>query len=536
MAQKIIQPQKGFQEKFITSNVDVVFGGGSAGSGKSASMVIASAYHIDNPLYRALYVRKALGELSAGGGLLDEFRNIYPKEVIAGITTSESPEIEFKSGARAVLTHMSDENPKKLHERVKGWQYDAIFLDELTGYSFSTFTYLLSRNRGSSGIKPIMRATTNPKRSCWVRRFIDWYIDADGHIDPEKDGVIRYFYNAGNTVDDVVWGDSKEEVYNLCKSAIDKFISASKRANNKLELTYEHFIKSFTFYGGSIFDNAIQLERDPNYVGSLAATGAASADQLLGGNWNVDEEEEIETPVPINKAKQIFENDANATGKKYITADIAGEGEDNMVIAVWNGFHLIDVMILNKSKPQENIRAIMLMQEKHEVGNSNVVYDAVAIGNYIGDFIQGAIPFKGNLSPTASGKQRYINLKTQCADRLIELINNRAISCSKEVASRPYKHQNIKEPITVAEEIINEFQVLKFDKMSSTGKMQLIQKREMCRMLGKGRSPDFLDNFIMLMYPYLSYSSMLTVDRNFIQEVNVRKNNEDYIDIFDFLN
>ena len=40
---KIIKPQEGFQEAFVKSNLDVVFGGGSMSSGKSFGAILALA-------------------------------------------------------------------------------------------------------------------------------------------------------------------------------------------------------------------------------------------------------------------------------------------------------------------------------------------------------------------------------------------------------------------------------------------------------------------------------------------------------------
>ncbi len=171
--------------------------------------------------------------------MLDEFQNLYPKDLFKSITTSDSPEIEYKSGSRVVMTHLADDNVERLKERTKGWQYDAIFMDELTAYSFSAFTYLMSRNRGSSGIKPMFRGTTNPKKSSWVRKFIDWYIDADGYIIPERDGVVRYFFNSGTSVEDVVWGDTKEDVYNICKNVIDRVIYGAKKSG--VDISYRKY-------------------------------------------------------------------------------------------------------------------------------------------------------------------------------------------------------------------------------------------------------------------------------------------------------
>lgn len=529
---KIITPHKGFQERFVRSSLDIVFAGGQGGGGKSAAMVMDSAYHIDRPEYRALYIRKTLSELAAGGGLVDEFKLLYPKKLIESITTSESPEVTFKGGAKAILTHMQDNNLDKLQERVKGWQYDTIYMDELTGYSYTTFTYLLSRLRGSSGAQPYFRGTTNPKKNSWVRKFIDWYVDEEGHIDPLKDGKVRYFFNEGNTPEEVIWGDSKEEVYMKAKNTIDRYL---RLAEGKVDISYENLIKSFTFYSGSIFDNQTLLERDPNYVGNLAATGGASADRLLGGNWNRDDDEQEQIPIPVNKALTIFDNDANPTNDKYITVDPAGEGENNMVMVIWYGFHVQDILILSTSTPAEVIRSIQIQQEKHDIGNMRVIYDGVSIGDYL-RVIPGAISFKGGVSATASGKHRFADLKTQCATKLIELIDEKIISIERSVAERLYLHQNIKQRMTIRDQIVNELGVLRYDKPMPSGKLKLINKRIMTRMLGKGLSTDIMDNFIMRMYPALNLNAVILNNKDLRDSINRGKASDEYVELDDFLN
>ena len=53
--QRIIQPQAGFQELFVRSNVDFVVGGGSMGGGKTAGAVISVAEPSLDPRFRAVF-------------------------------------------------------------------------------------------------------------------------------------------------------------------------------------------------------------------------------------------------------------------------------------------------------------------------------------------------------------------------------------------------------------------------------------------------------------------------------------------------
>src|SRR3712207_9494694 len=62
--------------------------------------------------------------------------------------------------------------------------------------------------------------TCNPDPESWVRKFIDWWVDEDGYIIPERDGVIRYCFMDGDTPDQIFWGDTREEVYEQCAQII----------------------------------------------------------------------------------------------------------------------------------------------------------------------------------------------------------------------------------------------------------------------------------------------------------------------------
>lgn len=531
---KIIKPQKGFQEKFIRSRVDVAFGGGSASSGKTYASCLLPAYYYDNPQFRAVYVRRNLGELTAGGGLLDTLLDIYPKQMFARISETGSPVLQFQSGAELTLTHFADETPAKFNERVKGWQYPLVYLDELTAYEWSTFSTIMTRNRGSAGTIPMIRATCNPKRNSWVRKWLDWYIGDDGFIMPERDGVVRYFYMTGKDVDDVVWGSSKQEVYEKCKADIDRKMS---RVGKSAYITKESFIKSFVFYRGVISENEEVLKNNPNYLGSLAASGGAQAQQLLEGNWNVDEEDDVASELSTEEIKTIFTSDPNTSGAKAITADIALRGDDNMVCLAWQGFHVIDKLIIQTTDAPKAIQAVKLFAARHDVPDKRIIFDGTAIGSFVGGdagFIKGAIPFMGGSG--SAGNPNYSNLKAQCADKLIAMIKSGLISCSPSVANSEYRHKKIKTHMTFADRVLQEFKVIRFDpRIDSTisNKKRLIHKKRMVEILGS--SPDIIDNFIMRIALDLDYQGESAKSRGYDDPYSYDVDyNEETDDIFDF--
>lgn len=490
---RIIRPQTGGQEMFVSSSVDVVFFGGSLGGGKTAGAILASAEPMKDPLYRAVYFRRTLGELKGAGGVVDEFENLYGDAVT--VTKSENPRITSKeSGAWLECRQIADENPNKVRETYKGLQADAIFFEELTGFAFYTFNYLMSRARGKAKWTGKVRATTNPSKRHWVRKWCDWYIGTDGQAIEERSGVVRYFYLNGSTVDDLVWGDTKEEVYAKCRKSIDRKLKSLKGTS-----TYHNLIKSFTFIKGNLAENKELLKNNPDYVGSVSGD---EGDALLMGSWNYDPEEENEAPIIASKARAITENDPCMNGDMWITADLADVGKDNTIILVWNGFHIIDYKIVQKTTGRGNYEAIKRMQLKHGVGDSHVIYDGQR-AMYMPDYIPEAIPYISGYAPRGLYRLNFQRMKDECYMRLVNAINEGYISMSEDVANENYQHQNIKVPISILTEFVDECSVVRFKEVMG-GKKALLTKKEMNSQLGHEGSMDWLDAMHMRFLPCLA--------------------------------
>lgn len=449
-----------------------------------------------DPSFRACFTRRTFGELNMGGGLVDDFESSYGNG--AQIRKTNPPRVTFPSGSFVEMRQINDENIKKITEQWKGAQFDLIYMDELTSYQFSTFKYLLTRNRGKGSWTGKFRGTTNPKKDSWIRKFLDWYISPEGQIIPERDGVVRYFYIAGDTIDDVIWGDTKKEVYQKCKLDIDKKIKAVGGT-----ISYENFIKSFTFYLGRMSENKAILDGNMDYVGSVAASGGRMAQQLLEGNWNVDLEDESDAPIPSHVARSTFMNDPQRNGDRWITCDLADFGTDNMVALAWDGFHIMDALILGKTTPRMNADKLSLFAAKWDVADCHIIYDGIN-GRYLSDYIPDAIAFLSFKAPRGMYGRSARSLKDECYLRLKYIINNRYLSWEEEVLQRRYTHNKMKDEITIGVEFVEECTVVRF-KTEASGKHRLATKKEMNQMLGKGRSMDLLDPCAMRMYPVLEY-------------------------------
>lgn len=490
----VIKPQEGFQMEFISSNVDVAFGGGAAGGGKSVAIALTpSEQFMYDCNFRMLISRRSLQNQKAGGGFVEKFKELYGEHCT--IKESDSPRVTFKNGSFCDLTYIDDSNMKKLRERAKGWEYDLIAVDELTEMSWEGFTYIMTRNRGKSKtFTGKVRATMNPKRSCWIRKFIDWYVGVDGTIIHDRNGRVRYFYVNGTTVEDVVWGGSKEEVYNKCKIGIDRKLKSLDYA-----VSYKDVIKSFAFYEGKLSGNKELLKNNSGYVGSVAAAGGKTAQALLEGNWNVDPEEEEEIPIPSSAAQGVFNNNPAVNGDKWITVDLADYGADNLVALAWDGFHAYDILILSKSTPRENAMAVKTFAFEHGTAESHIIFDATA-GRYFNDYIPDAVPYISRNKPFGLYQLTAMTVKDMCYIRLCKMIEEGNLTFDDKLAVQTYTHQNLKYKVTVENEFMEECSVVRFDDMQS-GKKRLWNKKKMNQMLGKGRSMDLLDPCAMRMLP-----------------------------------
>lgn len=491
----IVRPQAGFQEKFAASNVDVCFGVGQLGSGKSYALILAMAQALlTDGDFRALISRRQISNLKMGGGFVEKFKQIFGE--YCHIKESDNPRVSFDCGAFCDLTYVDGADMKKLTERAKGWEYDVMAVDELTELSWEAFSYLMTRNRGTSKtFTGHFFATLNPKRSHWTRQWLDWYIDPMGYADPAKDGAVRYFYVNGASVKDVIWGNTKEEVYKKCKIDIDRKLKAIGG-----RYSYKNLIKSFVFYQGKMSENKALMDNSPDYVGSAVAVGGAMSQALVEANFNVDPEDELNAPIPAFKARECFKNDPAVNGEKWITVDLADYGTDNMLALAFNGCHCYDILICSHTKPAENASNVRAFARRLGIPESHIIYDGTA-GRYFNDYVPDAIPFLSASRPIGLYALTAATQKDECALRLVKMINRGQFTFSEEVAQSIYKHQLLKYPITIETEFLEECAVVRFRDLPS-GKKRLWSKKEMNEKLGKGRSMDLFDPCNMLMFHY----------------------------------
>ena len=259
-AVRAIGPQPGKQTDFLASSADLVIYGGAAGGGKTAGLLLEPLRHIGNKDFTAVFFRRTFPQVTNPGAMWDESMKFYP--LVGGVGRKSMLTWRFPSGARVEFAHLQYEETKL------NWQGSQIVLlcwDELSHFTESQFFYLLSRNRSVSGIRPYVRATTNPDADSWVAKFIEWWIDPEtGYAIPERSGVVRWFARLKG---EIIWGDSPAEV--------------EARAGAGA------IAKSCTFISAHVHDNQILMKLDPGYLANLMALPLVERERLLGGNWKI---------------------------------------------------------------------------------------------------------------------------------------------------------------------------------------------------------------------------------------------------------
>lgn len=257
--QKVYRPQPGPQYAMLASQADILIFGGSAGGGKTYGLLLETLWNHDVPGFTCAIFRKNSTQIRSPGGLWANSQDLFRE--FGGVPKESTLEWEFPKGAVIKFGHIDHEKDKYAWQ---GSQICLLCFDELTHFSRDQFFYMLSRNRSTCGVRPYVRATTNPDADSWVRDLIDWWINpATGYAIPERSGIIRWFIVIN---DSIIWGESKADLQ---------------------EKYPESLPKSFTFISASVFDNQKLLEADPGYLANLHALSKVERERLLNGNWNI---------------------------------------------------------------------------------------------------------------------------------------------------------------------------------------------------------------------------------------------------------
>jgi len=208
-----------------------------------------------------------------------------------------------------------------------------------------------------------------------------------------------------------------------------------------------------------------------SYLESLLSLDENSKQRLYYGNWEYDNDPA--KLIDYEKIQNIFTNDFIEGGQKYISEDIARFGSDKMVVMVWSGFKVIDMITMAKSSITEIAQLIRDLAFKHKVPLTNIIADEDGVGGGVVDILK-CKGFVNNSKalPVENQVVQYQNLKTQCYFKLAEMIQTDKV------------YVDCKES-TIIDEMTKELEQVKRDKIDSDGKLQLMSKEDVKKLIGR---------------------------------------------------
>lgn len=220
-------------------------------------------------------------------------------------------------------------------------------------------------------------------------------------------------------------------------------------------------------------------------------------ERLIYGNFDYDDDPL--KMIDYEAILRMFEQDESLTkgGKRYITADIAYEGSDKFVAMVWDDFCVSEIIVKEKINELNIGTFLHKLRTTYRVSANNMIYDADGLRMFVREsaktgYLRGVSQFKNN-SKALNG-ENYYDLKSQCAFHLKKHIESGLIGIDKSPdKTGPSAPKNFRKQIVEELE-----QLRKMSPKDYKDPLRIEMKADLKRRLG--RSPDFMDNFIMRMW------------------------------------
>lgn len=466
----------------------------------TVTMLMEPLYDIRNKFFNGIIFRKNKDDFE---NIINESKRWYAK---LGRYNKSKDDMtwNFKSGAKLGLT-IYDMPMTDFDTKFRGQQFAYIGIDELPQMPFEMFKFLMTSNRNTVGVHSRILGTCNPDPLSWLRKFVDWWIGKEdtiyedglkhperkGFVIPERDGVVRYCYMPDDSVDNIIWGDTPEEVYEQCKELIDDAWDPDWEQYGYTKTSF--FVKSVTFIKASLKHNKALLKNDPGYVASLLNQPPEVRAREFDGNWDI-----IKMGDDMIQAYHLDKIFSNAQmigdGVRRATCDVAGTGGDNCVTWLWVGMHVADVFVCRRD-PFTTVSVLKAKLQEWGVLEQNFAYDLNGMGQVLKGAFPRAVPFNNQEAVADKDKGLYDNKKSQCAYKFAERTQQEGWSIEPTLLKRRYKIG--KDTRTLYDILQLERKCVKQDMSKEDKGWCLIHKEQMKNKAIVGHSPDFFEALFM---------------------------------------
>lgn len=257
-------PASETHRKFLNCKSDYVIFGGAAGAGKSHQALLLILKYIEDPNFRAVFIRETSTQLSQAGGLFQEAQAMWGKWFGAKFKSHPQMTATFPSGAQVQFKVCGADRDISNFD---GLQASLIVFDESQNHTDVQVRYLESRIRSKAKGPHQLISTCNPRRDSHLMPFVNAYLDqVTGIPIPELSGVERYY---GTYAGVLVIADTKEELE-------EKYPGIQPQ--------------TYCFISATVRDNPIMKKLNPGYVARLENLKRVERERLLLGSWFAKEE------------------------------------------------------------------------------------------------------------------------------------------------------------------------------------------------------------------------------------------------------
>ena len=470
---------------------DILIYVGERGTGKTQLILFKLLKYINTPNYNGVIFRKEYGDAEKAGGIVDASKRIFSQ--FGDYMTSTKKWI-FNSNAKIEFLNYSDPI-KDFRENIQGKEYITACVDETTQIDEKHYDAIFSNLRNTLGLPTQFIGTCNADSSSWIKDLVAKYLDINHeqhtarHAQALK-GRELYFFQYGNNIKEAVWGLSKQEVYDNCRSKIDSIWQSMIDNNPKLAdygSIYD-LILSISVFDSSKFENEnLMASGGVKYQAKLLKNDAEMKNRYAITDWA--NTYDVQSLVTNRDMENFFYNSPRKTGERFASMDVGGEGNDKSIIYIWDGFHIENVYF-NKSKTAKELIAwAKRIITAENIPMNHFVYDSGGLGFAFSGYFDGAMKFLSQAKQTditdyeGNNIKIYANFKSQCVGAFLRYFKGSNGDDNCEVSIDPRLLDIDIYGQTLRQHLLNEKQAICWTK-SKEGILQTISKQETIAVVG----------------------------------------------------